>query len=72
MIKFVCKLNNYMIYEDNFMEDDKIIKGRKGSDDNNNIAHHFLVTNYKTITKIKLLYQKQKREEKLKRILNDK
>jgi len=61
-----------LILADPYMEDGKIIKGRKGSDLVTGLpGSEFIITNSKTIELLKQLYTRTKREEKLKRILKN-
>jgi len=59
------EINNIPIYEDIYMEDNKIITGRKGGSEAN-----FIVANIKTIEIMWYAIVLKQRQKKIKRILN--
>lgn len=62
-------MNGIPVYEDPYMEDGKVLKGRKGTYKDKQTT--FLIANPKTISLLYISYKKRLRKEKLIRILND-
>ena len=65
--KYNLKIKNIPIYLDEYMEDGKIIKGRKQGCDN----HDYIIVNGKTADLIYSTYKISLRKDKLKRILKN-
>lgn len=70
MTNFCFRYNDYLVFEDSYMKDDRILKGRKGSF-SDSAGTEYIIASPKTIQILRQVYEKQKRQEKLERILKN-
>ena len=64
MIEYLSDINDIPIYTDPYMEDNKVIKGKKG----NFLDYTFIIANPKTAKLIRDTLIKKDRKEKLNKI----
>jgi len=64
LVKLVAKIDGVPLYEDKYMEDNKILKGTKG----NFLDYTFMIANPKTAQIIYQAFIKRDRKEKLIRL----
>ena len=72
ILKKLFKLKGINYYLDPYMEDNQLLKGKKGIiNPIDNADRDFIICNQKTADLIMETYQRKQRTKKLKRILNE-